>query len=217
MVLFNGRPLAIPQLQTKAAAILEACFPGTQGANGVADILFGLVEPSGRLTTTFPRNVGQVPFHYNHFNTGRPGVGDYHGNYVDVPTSPEYPFGFGLAYTTFEFSQVTLATNAISLHGKISASVEIKNTGARAGTAVAELYLRALAATAGPRPVRELKGFQKILLQPGETQTAKFELTAKELGYFDAKGNWLVEPGKYQIWISADAASGEPAVFQLKR
>ena len=217
VVLFNGRPLAIPQLQTKAAAILEACFPGTQGANGVADILFGLVEPSGRLTTTFPRNVGQVPFHYNHFNTGRPGVGDYHGNYVDVPTSPEYPFGFGLAYTTFEFSQVTLATNAISLHGKISASVEIKNTGARAGTAVAELYLRALAATAGPRPVRELKGFQKILLQPGETQTAKFELTAKELGYFDAKGNWLVEPGKYQIWISADAASGEPAVFQLKR
>ena len=215
VVLFNGRPLAIPQLQAKAAAILEAWFPGTQGANGVADILFGLVEPAGRLTTTFPRNVGQVPFHYNHFNTGRPGVGDYHGNYVDVPTSPQYPFGFGLAYTTFEFGQVTLATNIISLNGKISASVEIKNTGARAGTAVAELYLRALAASAGPRPVRELKSFKKNVLQPGETKTANFELTAKQLGYFDAQGNWLVEPGKYQFWISADSASGEPATFQL--
>ena len=215
VVLFNGRPLAIPQLQAKAAAILEAWFPGTQGANGVADVLFGAVDPAGRLTTTFPRNVGQVPFHYNHFNTGRPGVGDYHGNYVDVPTSPQYPFGFGLAYTVFEFGKVTLATNVISLNGKISASVEIKNTGARAGTAVAELYLRALAATAGPRPVRELKGFQKILLQPGETKTGNFELTAKELGYFDAKGNWLVEPGKYQLWISADSAAGEPAAFQL--
>lgn len=215
VVLFNGRPLAIPQLQEKAAAILEAWFPGTQGANGVADVLFGLVEPAGRLTTTFPRNVGQVPFHYNHFNTGRPGVGDYHGNYVDVPTSPQFPFGFGLAYTTFEFGQVKLAANSISLNGKISASVAIKNTGPRAGTAVAELYLRALAASAGPRPVRELKGFQKILVQPGETKTVSFELTAKELGYFDAKGNWLVEPGKYQLWISADSAAGEPAAFSL--
>jgi beta-glucosidase len=215
VVLFNGRPLALPRVQEKAAAILEAWFPGTQGANGVADVLFGAVDPAGRLTTTFPRNVGQVPFHYNHFNTGRPGFGDYHGNYVDVPTSPQYPFGFGLAYTTFEFGKVKLATNAISLNGKITASVEIKNTGARAGTAVAELYLRALAATAGPRPVRELKDFQKILLQPGETRTVSFELTAKKLGYFDAKGHWLVEPGKYQLWISADSASGEPAEFQL--
>jgi beta-glucosidase len=215
VVLFNGRPLAIPQLQEKAAAILEAWFPGTQGANGVADVLFGLVEPSGRLTTTFPRNVGQVPFHYNHFNTGRSGFGDYHGNYVDVPTSPLYPFGYGVAYTTFEFGDVKLATNAVSLNGKIAASVEIKNTGARAGTAVAELYLRALAATAGPRPVRELKGFQKIQLPPGETKTASFELAAKELGYYDAQGNWLVEPGKYQLWISADSASGDPAAFQL--
>jgi beta-glucosidase len=215
VVLFNGRPLAIPQLQEKAAAILEAWFPGTQGASGVADVLFGVVEPAGRLTTTFPRNVGQVPFHYNHFNTGRPGFGDYKGNYVDVPTSPLYPFGYGLAYTTFEFGDVKLATNAVSLNGKIAASVEIKNTGARAGTAVAELYLRALAASAGPRPVRELKGFQKILLPPGETKTASFELAAKELGYYDAKGNWLVEPGKYQLWISADSASGEPVAFQL--
>lgn len=215
VVLFNGRPLAIPQIQQKAAAILEAWFPGTQGANGVADVLFGNAEPVGRLTATFPRAVGQVPFHYNHFNTGRPGIGDYHGTYVDIPTTPLYPFGFGLAYTTFEFGQVKLATNVVPLDGKITAQMEIKNTGSREGTAVAQLYVRALAASAGPRPVRELKGFQKILLPPGEKKMVSFSLSANELGYYDAKGNWLVEPGQYQLWISADSASGEPAGFEL--
>jgi beta-glucosidase len=103
VVLFNGRPLAISELQKKATAILEAWFPGTHGAEGVADVLFGKTEPAGRLTTTFPRTVGQVPFYYNHYNTGRPGFGEYKGNYVDIETTPLYPFGFGLAYTTFDF------------------------------------------------------------------------------------------------------------------
>ena len=217
VVLFNGRPLAIPRLQEKAAAILEAWFPGTQGANGVADVLFGDTEPTGRLTTTFPRSVGQVPFYYNHYNTGRPGFGEYKGNYVDMPTTPLYPFGFGLAYTTFEFGPAKLSTNTIFLNGEIIAHAQIKNTGQRAGTAVAELYLRALYGSAGPRPVRELKGFQKMLLQPGESREASFTLTAKELGYYDTQGHWLVEPGKYQLWISADSASGEPAAFELKK
>jgi beta-glucosidase len=215
VVLFNGRPLAIPQIQAKAAAILEAWFPGGEGADGVADVLFGEVDPAGRLTTTFPRNVGQVPFYYNHYNTGRPGFGDYHGNYVDVPTTPLYPFGYGLAYTTFEFDPVNLDTNTVSLNGTITATGRIKNTGTRAGTAVAELYLRALYASAGSRPVRELKGFKKILLQPGESRAVSFTLTAKELGYHDAQGGWLVEPGKYQLWIAKDSAPGEPASFQL--
>jgi len=215
VVLFNGRPLAIPQLQNRAAAILEAWFPGGQGAEAVADVLFGLTDPAGRLTTTFPRNVGQVPFYYNHYNTGRPGFGEYKGNYVDVPTTPLYPFGFGLAYTTFEFGRVTLATNTVPLNGTVTATATLKNTGPRAGTAVAELYLRALAASAGPRPVRELKGFRKILLAPGESRAVSFTLTAPELGYYDADGRWLVEPGKYQLWISPDSASGEPAAFQL--
>ncbi|MGA2244378.1 MAG: beta-glucosidase BglX [Verrucomicrobiota bacterium] len=215
VVLFNGRPLALTQIEQRASAILDAWFPGTQGARGVADILFGKAEPSGRLTATFPRSVGQVPFYYNHFNTGRPGFGEYKGNYVDIPTVPLYPFGYGLAYTTFDFGAVNLATNAVPLGGKLCADVKIKNTGARAGTAVAELYLRALAATAGPRPVRELKGFQKIRLQPGETGVASFELAAGELGYYDPAGRWLVEPGAYQVWISQDSASGDPAAFQL--
>jgi beta-glucosidase len=217
VVLFNGRPLAIPQIQSQAAAILEAWFPGGQGADGVADVLFGEVDPAGRLTTTFPRNVGQVPFYYNHFNTGRPGFGEYKGNYVDVPTTPLYPFGFGLAYTAFEFGKVVVNTNTISTKGKMTAHTTVKNTGARSGTAVAQLYLRALAASAGPRPVRELKGFQKILLSPGESRDVSFTLSAKELGYYDASGNWLIEPGKYQIWIAADSASGEPAKFDLAK
>ena len=217
VVLFNGRPLAIPQIQNKAAAILEAWFPGGQGAEGVADVLFGTVDPAGRLTTTFPRNVGQVPFYYDHYNTGRPGFGEYKGNYVDVPTTPLYPFGFGLAYTTFEFGKVKLGSPTVKLDGTITAQMEIKNTGQRSGTAIAELYLRALYASAGPRPVRELKGFQKILLQPGESRNVSFTLTAKQLGYYDAKGNWLVEPGKYQLWIASDSASGEPAAFSLEK
>lgn len=215
VVLFNGRPLAIPQIQEKAAAILEAWFPGTQGANGVADVLFGKTDPSGRLTTTFPRNVGQVPFYYNHYNTGRPGFGNYKGNYVDVPTTPLYPFGFGLAYTTFDFGAVQLATNTILLNGRLTAHAEIKNTGSRAGTAVAELYIRALAASAGPRPVRELKGFQKILLSLGESRQVEFDLPALELGYYDAAGHWRVEPGDYQVWIAKDSAAGEPAAFKV--
>jgi len=216
VVLFNGRPLAISQIQKKAAAILEAWFPGTHGAEGVADVLFGSTGPSGRLTTTFPRNEGQVPFYYDHYNTGRPGFGEYKGNYVDIETTPLYPFGFGLAYTTFDFGKVRLSTNTVSVGGKITVTAQIKNSGTRAGTAVAEIYLRALSATAGPRPVRELKGFQKITLQPGEARDVKIELSPAELGYYTADGRWLVEPGKYQVWISKDSASGDAAAFEVK-
>ena len=213
VVLFNGRPLALPRVQEKAAAILEAWFPGVQGGHGVADVLFGEVDPAGRLSTTFPRSVGQVPIFYNHYNTGRPGL----GKYVDGPSTPLYPFGFGLAYTTFEYGKVQLSAPEIKPGGTIAASVKLTNTGQRAGTEVAQLYLRDVAASAGPRPVRELKGFQKILLQPGESRDVSFTISGKELGYYDAKGNWLVEPGKFQLWISRDSASGEPVKFELAK
>jgi beta-glucosidase len=215
VVLFNGRPLALTELQDKAAAILEAWHSGVQAGNGVADILFGDADPAGRLTTTFPRSVGQVPFYYNHFNTGRPGFGEYKGTYADSPTAPLYPFGFGLAYTKFDYGKIQLSAPEMKLGGTIIATAKIKNSGARAGTEVAQLYIRALAATAGPRPVRELKGFQKILLPPGESRDVSFTISEKELGYYDAKGNWLVEPGKFQLWISRDSASGELAEFEL--
>jgi beta-glucosidase len=215
VVLFNGRPLAIPQVQEKAAAVFEAWFPGVQGGNGVADVLFGDTDPSGRLTTTFPFSVGQVPIYYDHFNTGRPGFGEFKGNYVDGPTLPLYPFGFGLDYTTFEYGKVRLGAPVVELGGSITASVAIKNTGSRAGMETAQLYLRAVAASAGPRPVRELKGFQKILLQPGQSRGVGFTISGRELGYYDANGNWLVDPGKYQLWIAKDSASGVPVEFQV--
>jgi beta-glucosidase len=217
VVLFNGRPLAIPRIQERAAAVLEAWFPGVQGGNGVADVLFGDVDPAGRLTTTFPQSVGQVPLYYNHLNTGRPGFGDFKGNYIDGPTVPLYPFGFGLAYTKFEYGKVQLGTASVKSGETLITSVQIKNVGTRAGTEIAQLYIRKLASSIGPRPVRELKGFQKILLKPGESRDVEFKISQRELGYYDNKGRWLVEPGKFQLWISKDSASGEPAGFELAK
>jgi beta-glucosidase len=211
VVLINGRPLAVPRVQEKAAAILEAWDPGIQGGNGVADVLFGDVDPTGRLTTTFPRSVGQVPLYYNHFNTGRPAL----GKYEDGPSTPLYPFGFGLAYTTFEYGKVELSAPVMKPDGMLIAKVNLKNTGSRAGTEVVQLYIRDVAASAGPRPVRELKGFQKVLLQPGGSTDVVFTISGDELGYYDTKGNWLVEPGKFQIWICRNSASGSPAEFEL--
>ena len=145
VVLFNGRPLALPRIQEKAAAILEAWFPGVQGGNGVADVLFGDVDPSGRLTTTFPYDVGQIPLYYDHYNTGRPAL----GKYIDGPTTPLYPFGFGLTYTTFKYGKVELESPTVKLDGKLFAKVNLKNTGLRAGTEVVQLYVRDIAASAG--------------------------------------------------------------------
>jgi beta-glucosidase len=217
VVLFNGRPLAVPEIQKKASAILEAWFPGVQGGNGVADVLFGDVDPAGRLTATFPDSVGQVPVYYNHFNTGRPGVGDYKGNYADGPTAPLYPFGYGLTYSKFDYGKIRLDAPVVEQGGRLVAHLLLANTGSRAGTEVVQLYIRALAAAAGPRPVRELKGFQKILLQPGESRDVAFTLSANDLGYYDTRGNWLVEPGKYQLWLAKDSASGQPVEFELAK
>jgi beta-glucosidase len=215
VVLFNGRPLAIPEISTNAAAILEAWHPGVQGGNGVADVLFGDASPAGRLTTSFPYDVGQIPIYYNHLNTGRPGIGEYKGNYVDAPITPLYPFGYGLTYTKFEYGKVGLSTTNLQAGGTLTAHVQIKNTGARTGTEVVQLYIRDVAASVGPRPVRELKGFQKIQLNPGESRDVTFKISNQELGYYDAAGKWLVEPGKFEVWISKDSASGKPAVFML--
>ena len=217
VVLFNGHPLAVPHIQEKAAAILEAWYPGVQGGNGVADVLFGDVDPSGRLTVTVPWSVGQVPMYYNHLNTGRPGIGEYKGNYVDGPNTPLYPFGFGLAYTTFEYGEVELSAPVMKPGGMLTAKMNLKNTGARAGTETVQLYLRDVAASAGPRPVRELKGFQKVQLQPGESRDLSFTISERELGYYNAAGHWLVEPGKFQLWLARDSASGQPADFELMR
>jgi len=217
VVLFNGRPLALPPVFDKATAVLEAWFPGVQAGNGVADLLFGDADPSGRLTTTFPYSIGQVPMYYNHADTGRPGFGHWHGNYVDGPSVPFLPFGYGLTYTTFRYGNVQLDSSALNPAGTLTASAEIMNTGNRTGTEVVQLYIRALAFAAGCRPVRELKGFQKITLQPGEVRNVSFQITADELAAYDADGHLLVQPGNFQVWICKDSASGTPANFVLEQ
>ena len=215
VVLFNGRPLALPQIQEKAAAILEAWFPGIQGGNGVADVIFGDVDPAGPADddVSTQRRPGAVLLQPSQHRPA--GFGEFKGNYADGPTTPLYPFGFGLAYTTFEYGRVELGAPTMKAGGTLTAKVQIKNTGTRAGTEVAQLYIRDVAASVGPRPVRELKGFQKVLLQPGESRDVTFTISDKELGYYDTKGHWLVEPGKFQVWICKDSASGEPAEFEL--
>ena len=216
VVLFNGRPLALPGVLAKASAVLEAWYPGIQAGNGLADLLFGDVDPTGRLTTTFLYSVGQVPMYYNHANTGRPGFGHWKGNYVDGPSVPFLPFGFGLAYTTFDYGITTVDSGVLKAGQTLTARATIKNTGARAGTEVAQLYIRGLAFAAGARPVRELKGFQKILLQPGESREVTFTLSPHELGFYDSDGHWIVQPGEYQVWICPNSASGQPAEFELE-
>ncbi len=211
VVLFNGRPLALTRFQQRASAVLEAWHPGVQGGNAVADLLFGDADPAGRLTASFPGSVGQLPVYYNHLNTGRPQL----GKYVDGSRQPLYPFGFGLTYTTFDYGKVRLSAKTVKTGEPITARVKLTNTGGRAGREVVQLYLRALAASAGPRPVRELKGFQKVRLNPGESRDVEFTVSERELGYYDANGKWLVEPGRYQLWLAKDAASGEPVEFEL--
>jgi beta-glucosidase len=211
VVLINGRPLTIPRLQEIAAAILEAWDPGVQGGNAIADVLFGDVDPAGRLTTSFPRSIGQVPVHYNHYDTGRPTL----GKYVDGPREPLYPFGFGLTYTTFEYGKAELSAKTVKAGEMFTARIHLKNIGTRAGAEVVQLYLRDIAASAGPRPVRELKGFKKVRLDPGQSRDVEFKISDRELGYYDTNGHWLVEPGKFQLWISKDSASGEPVDFEV--
>ena len=211
IVLFNGRPLALTRLQDKAAAILEAWDPGVQGGNGVAAVLLGDADPAGRLTVSFPRSVGQVPVYYNHFNTGRPTM----GNYLDGPREPLYPFGFGLTYTTFEYGSVKLSAKDLKSGGALAARVNLKNTGSRAGSEVVQLYIRDIATSVGPRPVRELKGFQKVRLDPGQSRDVEFAISERELGYYDANGRWVVDPGRFQVWVAADSASGQPAGFEF--
>lgn len=206
LVLMNGRPLNISEDIPNVDAILEAWWPGTMGGLGVADILFGRYNPSGKLTATFPRNVGQVPIYYNMKNTGRPipknnPKEDYKSNYIDVPNTPLFPFGYGLSYTTFEYSDLKLSSNSINRNGTLKASVKITNTGAYDGEEIVQLYIRDIVGSI-TRPVKELKGFKKIMLKKGESQTVEFEISTDDLKYYNNEGVFGVEPGEFQIAIA---------------
>jgi beta-glucosidase len=212
VVLFNGRPLVLGQIREKATAILEAWQPGVQGGNAVADILFGDASPSGRLTVSFPRAVGQVPLYYNRLSTGRPEFQDYR----DCASAPSYPFGFGLSYTTIAYGETKVGAGQLKTNGTVTVTAMVTNTGTKVGDEVVQLYLHARAASRA-RPIRELKGFQKVRLNPGEAQAVSFSLPAKDFGFFDEAGRWLVEPGRYDLWIAPNAEAGKPVTLELTR
>ncbi|MDQ2910953.1 MAG: beta-glucosidase BglX, partial [Actinomycetota bacterium] len=209
VVLFNGRPLTLDKVDASAPAILEAWFPGVQAGNAVADVLFGKVNPGGKLPVTFPHTVGQVPIYYNHEPTGRPCDPTFRWNsrYRDLATcAPLYPFGFGLSYTKFTISNLRLSSHTMSSGGKLIASVDVANTGARAGDEVVQLYLHDPVASIS-QPVRRLRGFQRVTLAPGAKTTVTFSLDRSDVGFYDNRGRFVVEPGTIDVY-AGNTSSG---------
>ncbi|MEM1338077.1 MAG: beta-glucosidase BglX [Bacteroidota bacterium] len=214
LVLMNGRPLALPWEATHIPAILETWHLGSQSGNAIAQVLFGDENPSGKLPMTFPRSVGQVPIYYNAYSTGRPV--NYEGNvfwshYADEENSPLYPFGHGLSYTTFDYSNLLVDA---SDKGNVQVAVTVTNSGSRAGEEVVQLYLHDPVSRL-VRPVKELKGFQKIALASGASQTVRFTLTDKELGVYDHNYEWVVEPGEFRVMVGGSSEKGLTGSFEV--
>lgn len=216
VVLMNGRPLTIPWLQENIPAILEAWNPGISAGNAIADILFGDVNPSGKLPVTFPRYVGQIPIYYNHKNTGRPydPKNHYTSYYMDLENTPLYPFGFGLSYTTFEYSNLKLDKKEIKKDESLKVSVDVTNTGKYEGKEVVQLYIRDLVGSV-TRPVKELKDFVKINLKPGETKKVEFTITPDKLKFYDIDMNYVVEPGDFKVFVGTNSVDVKEANFKV--
>ncbi|WP_165223254.1 beta-glucosidase BglX [Aquisphaera insulae] len=216
VVLYNGRPLTIGWIADHVPAIVEAWLPGTEGGNALADVLFGDVNPGGKLPVTFPRTVGQVPIYYNALSTGRPAKADnrYTSKYIDLPSDPQFPFGYGLSYTRFELSSLTLSAKSIAPDGKLTVSVDVKNVGDRPGDEVVQLYLRDEVSSVA-RPVKELAGFRRVTLPPGGTQTVRFELGPDRLGFLDANLRFVVEPGQFQVTAGTSSVGGLTEGFEV--
>jgi len=221
VVLFNGRPLEITKLYSKAPAILEAWFPGTEGGNAAADILFGDKYPKGRLSMSFPYTIGQIPIYYNAFNTGRPKPSDesneyrYSSQYLDIPNLPLLPFGFGLTYTTFEYSDFRISEKILTKDNTITVSVNVKNTGRRAGEEIVQLYIRDLSASV-IRPIKELKGFKKIKLEAGEEKKVIFEIKEEMLRFYNDKMEFKSEKGMFNVMVGSNSRDLQVLSFELK-
>jgi beta-glucosidase len=215
VVLMNGRPLTIPWLAENSPAILESWFPGTQAGHAIADVLFGDVNPGGKLPVTFPRTLGQVPIYYNHKSTGRPPTDQkYTSKYLDVPVTPLYPFGYGLSYTQFKIGQPELSATSIAPNGQLTVSVEVENTGKVAGDEVVQLYVRDEASSI-TRPVKELKGFQRVTLKAGEKRRLQFTLTPEHLGFYNREMRWIVEPGDFRVMVGSNSEDLREARFRV--
>jgi len=207
LVLMNGRPLTLPWEAAHCSAILETWFGGSEAGNAVADVLFGDYNPSGRLSATFPRDVGQIPLFYNHKNTGRPYGGNplvkYVSRYLDVPNSPLFPFGYGLSYTTFSYSDIRLSKRSLTGDDTLVATVDVKNTGHRAGEETVQLYITDPVASV-TRSVEDLRGFQKVALQPGESRAVSFTITPDDSKFYNSELVYDWEPGDFVIRIGSD-------------
>ncbi|TDQ15057.1 beta-glucosidase [Algoriphagus boseongensis] len=209
LVLMNGRPLVIDWAAKNIPAIVEAWQLGSESGNAIAKVLYGDYNPSGKLPMTFPRNVGQVPIYYNQKSTGRPDIPGqdmvFWSHYIDSPNRPLYPFGYGLSYTTFEYSDLKLSAPQMSNAGNVELSVTLKNTGGVKGKETVQLYIRDLVASTS-RPIRELKGFQQVELAPGESKMLKFTIDEKSLGFYTPTGEWVVEPGDFKLFVGGDSS-----------
>ena len=210
-VLFNGRPVAVPEVVAYSDAVLEAWHLGTEAGSAVCDVLFGDYNPSGRLTATFPNASGECPVYYNHPSTGRPrGAAKWTSKYMDSPLTPLFPFGYGLSYTTFSYGELSLRIEGDC----VTATVPVTNDGTMAGEETVQLYIHRRCAQR-VRPVRELKGYQKVFLQPGETKEVSMTVTKDELGYYAVDGNWDTGESDFDIWLAHDSTSGSKGEFRL--
>jgi beta-glucosidase len=218
LVLMNGRPMTLTWEDAHVSAILDIWFAGTEAGNAVADVLFGNYNPSGKLTASFPRNVGQIPIYYNHLNTGRPyHPGDspkFKSDYLDISNDPLYPFGYGLSYTTFDYSNISLSAKTLKPGAKITVSVNVTNSGKIGGKETVQFYIRDMAGSIA-RPVKELKGFQQITLAAGETKKVSFQISVDDLKFYNNDLKYVYEPGDFKVLIGTNSKDVKEADFKL--
>jgi beta-glucosidase len=221
LVLFTGRPLDLTWEDANVPAILNVWFGGSEAGNAIADVLFGKVNPSGKITATFPRNVGQIPIFYSHKNTGRPlaegqGFQKFRSNYLDMSNDPLYPFGYGLSYTRFGYADLKLSSSTLNPGGKLSLSFTLKNTGPYDGAEVVQLYIRDMIGSI-TRPVKELKGFRKVFLKAGESRTVSFDITEADLAFYNSELKLGAEAGAFKVFVGPSSSSGLEADFELTK
>jgi beta-glucosidase len=219
LVLMNGRPLTLEWATDQIPSIVEAWHLGSESGNAIAQVLYGDYNPSGKLPMTFPRNVGQVPIYYNYKNTGRPNNPGqdlvFWSHYIDSPNEPLYPFGFGLSYTSFSYSNLRLSTDSFRKGGKIQLMVDVKNTGNVTGKETVQMYIRDLVASIS-RPVRELRGFEQVELKAGETKTLTFTIDEKSIGFYNNEGHWITESGEFQVFLGGSSLADLSLKFNFE-
>ncbi|MBU4444559.1 beta-glucosidase BglX [bacterium] len=218
LVLMNGRPITLSNIESKVSAIVEAWQLGIQHGNAVADVLVGDVNPSGKLTATFPRTVGQIPIHYNHKNSGRPNISldKFTSKYIDLPSSPLYPFGYGLSYTEFKYTGIEVENNRLAPSDELVVNINVKNAGSCDGVEIVQFYIRDLVGSV-TRPVKELKGFQRVSLKAGELKTVQFRIPVRNLGAYDLDMNYTVEPGEFSIMVGGNSIDGLTTTVEVVR